>query len=586
MAAAREAIEKSGRPASAIAAIGITNQRETAIVWDRATGRPIHNAIVWQDRRTAPLCRELVAEGLDEHVRATTGLLIDAYFSATKLKWLLDNVPGARSPGEAGRARLRHRRQLPPLAADRGRVHATDASNACRTMLFDITRQDWDDRLLERLDIPRAMLPEVRDNSGRFGETEPISLLGAAIPITGMAGDQQAATFGQACFQPGMLKSTYGTGCFALLNTGERLVPSKNRLLSTIAWRLDGKPTYAIEGSIFIAGAAVQWVRDGLRAIAHAAESEALARTVPDCGGVYLVPAFTGLGAPWWDPDARGAILGITRDSTGAHIVRAALEAVCLPDRRPDDRDEGRHPGRRCRRLPRGAPGRWRHGRQRLGLPVPRRHPRLPGRAPGGARDHGIGRRLSRRARHRLLSLARRDQPKLAGRWPLHALDAGRDPRRPPRRLGRGRGGCASANQRAGEPPGGRRAEIVTLVQRQGFVTIEALAQQFEVTPQTIRRDINELAEEGVLQRHHGGAALPSSVQNIAYSSRQVLHLEAKQRIARAVARSVPDNASLSINIGTTNEEIAKALMRHEGLSVITNNLNVANIMAANEASR
>jgi glycerol kinase len=328
MAAAREAIEGSGRPASAIAAIGITNQRETAIVWDRATGRPIHNAIVWQDRRTAPLCRDLVAEGLDEHVRATTGLLIDAYFSATKLKWLLDNVPGARERARRGELACGTVDSFLLWRLTGGRVHATDASNACRTMLFDITRQDWDDRLLERLDIPRAMLPEVRDNSGRFGETEP-SLLGAAIPITGMAGDQQAATFGQACFQPGMLKSTYGTGCFALLNTGERLVPSKNRLLSTIAWRLDGKPTYAIEGSIFIAGAAVQWVRDGLRAIAHAAESEALARTVPDCGGVYLVPAFTGLGAPWWDPDARGAILGITRDTTGAHIVRAALEAVC-----------------------------------------------------------------------------------------------------------------------------------------------------------------------------------------------------------------------------------------------------------------
>jgi glycerol kinase len=328
MAAAREAIEGSGRPASAIAAIGITNQRETAVVWDRATGRPIHNAIVWQDRRTAPLCRDLVAEGLDDHVRATTGLLIDAYFSATKLKWLLDNVPGARDRARRGELACGTVDSFLLWRLTGGRVHATDASNACRTMLFDITRQDWDDRLLERLDIPRAMLPEVRDNSGRFGETEP-SLLGAAIPITGMAGDQQAATFGQACFQPGMLKSTYGTGCFALLNTGERLVPSKNRLLSTIAWRLDGKPTYAIEGSIFIAGAAVQWVRDGLRAIAHAAESEALARTVPDCGGVYLVPAFTGLGAPWWDPDARGAILGITRDTTGAHIVRAALEAVC-----------------------------------------------------------------------------------------------------------------------------------------------------------------------------------------------------------------------------------------------------------------
>jgi glycerol kinase len=328
MAAAREAIERSGRAVAEIAAIGITNQRETAIVWDRSTGQPIHNAIVWQDRRTASFCRELIVEGLDSHVKSTTGLLIDAYFSATKIKWLLDHVPGARQRAARGELACGTVDSFLLWRLTGGKVHATDASNACRTMLFDITRQEWDERLLDRLGIPRAILPEVRDNSGMFGSTDP-ALFGTAIPITGMAGDQQAATFGQACFQPGMLKSTYGTGCFALLNTGDRLVPSRNRLLSTIAWRLDGKPTYAIEGSIFIAGAAVQWVRDGLRAISHAAESEALARTLPDCGGVYLVPAFTGLGAPWWDPDARGAILGITRDTTSAHIVRAALESVC-----------------------------------------------------------------------------------------------------------------------------------------------------------------------------------------------------------------------------------------------------------------
>ena len=327
MGAARDAIAKSGRPAGDIAAIGITNQRETAIVWDRASGRPIHNAIVWQDRRTAPLCRELVAEGLEAHVAATTGLVIDAYFSATKIKWLLDNVPGARARALRGDLACGTVDSFLLWRLTGGRMHATDASNASRTMLFDITRQDWDDRLLKRLGIPRAMLPEVKDNSGTFGLAEA-GLLGAAIPITGMAGDQQAATFGQACFEPGMLKSTYGTGCFALLNTGERLVPSRNRLLSTLAWRLDGKPVYAIEGSIFIAGAAVQWVRDGLRAISHAAESQALACTLDDTGGVYLVPAFTGLGAPYWDPDARGAILGLTRDSTSVHIVRAALESV------------------------------------------------------------------------------------------------------------------------------------------------------------------------------------------------------------------------------------------------------------------
>ena len=328
MAAAREAIELSGRPATDIAAIGITNQRETAVVWDRATGRASHNAIVWQDRRTAPLCRELVAEGLDDHVRSATGLLIDAYCSATKIKWMLDNIAGARKRAERGELACGTVDSFLLWRLTGGKVHATDASNACRTMLFDITRHDWDDRLLERLGIPRSMLPEVKDNSGHFGDTDP-AILGASIAITGMAGDQQAATFGQACFQPGMLKSTYGTGCFALLNTGERLVPSENRLLSTIAYRLDGRTTYAIEGSIFIAGAAIQWVRDGLRAITHAGESEALAAMLPDSGGIYFVPAFTGLGAPYWDPDARGAILGITRDSSSAHIVRAALESVC-----------------------------------------------------------------------------------------------------------------------------------------------------------------------------------------------------------------------------------------------------------------
>jgi len=327
LAAVREAVDRSGRKLAEIAAIGITNQRETAIVWDKQTGRPIHNAIVWQDRRTAPFCRELVAEGFEPHVKTTTGLLIDAYFSATKFNWLLDHVPGARVRAEAGELACGTVDSFLLWRLTGGKVHATDASNACRTMLFDITRQDWDDRLLDRLGIPRTMLPEVKDNSGTFGLALG-DILGADIPITGMAGDQQAATFGQACFEPGMLKSTYGTGCFALLNTGERLVPSQNRLLSTIAWRLDGKPTYAIEGSIFIAGAAVQWVRDGLRAISHAAESEALAATLPDTGGVYLVPAFTGLGAPYWDPDARAAIIGLTRDSTSAHIVRAALESV------------------------------------------------------------------------------------------------------------------------------------------------------------------------------------------------------------------------------------------------------------------
>ena len=326
VAVCREALARADFGAGDVAALGITNQRETAVLWERASGRPVHNAIVWQDRRTAPLCRELVADGLEEHVAATTGLVIDAYFSATKLAWLLDHVPGARAAAERGELAFGTVDSFLLWRLTGGRVHATDASNAARTMLFDIRRQDWDEELLRRLRIPRAVLPEVRDCAGDLGSTD---ILGAPLPITGMAGDQQAATFGQACLRPGMVKSTYGTGCFALLNTGEEPVRSRNRLLTTVAWRLGGRVTYALEGSIFVAGAAVQWVRDGLRAIGAAAESETVAAALPDAGGVYLVPAFTGLGAPWWDPDARGAILGLTRDSTSAYIVRAALEAVC-----------------------------------------------------------------------------------------------------------------------------------------------------------------------------------------------------------------------------------------------------------------
>ncbi len=328
LATCREALARAGLEAADIAAIGITNQRETTVLWDRESGAPVHRAIVWQDRRTAPLCRELLAEGLEKHVQEHTGLLIDAYFSATKLAWLLDNVPGARQAAERGRLAFGTIDSFLLWHLTGGRVHATDAANASRTMLYDIHAGCWDGTLLERLRIPEAVLPEVKDNSGLFGTTES-SLFGRPIPVTGIAGDQQAATFGQACFQPGMLKSTYGTGCFALLNTGETAIPSRNRLLTTIAWRLEGRTSYAIEGSIFIAGAALQWVRDGLGIIRDAAESEAIAAGLPDTAGVYLVPAFTGLGAPWWDPDARGAILGLTRGSTREHIVRAALESVC-----------------------------------------------------------------------------------------------------------------------------------------------------------------------------------------------------------------------------------------------------------------
>jgi len=327
LATCQEAIQDAGIEADAIASIGITNQRETAVVWERSSGRPIHRAIVWQDRRTTPICRELVAAGLEDHVRRHCGLLIDAYFSGTKVKWLLDNVAGARAAAERGELCFGTIDCYLLWRLTGGRVHATDAANASRTLLYDIHTGTWDPVMLEQLGVPEAMLPEVRDNSGLFGETNA-DLFGRPLPVMGMAGDQQAATFGQACFSPGMIKSTYGTGCFALLNIGEEAVASENRLLTTVAWQLEGRRTYAIEGSIFVAGAAVQWLRDKLGLVTAASETEALARTVPDSRGVYLVPAFTGLGAPYWDPDARGAIIGLDRDCSRAHIIRATLEAV------------------------------------------------------------------------------------------------------------------------------------------------------------------------------------------------------------------------------------------------------------------
>ncbi|MGZ9810769.1 glycerol kinase GlpK [Pseudoroseicyclus sp. H15] len=305
-------------------AIGITNQRETVVVWDKA-GRPIHNAIVWQDRRTAELCRTLRGEGLEADVTARTGLIIDPYFSATKLAWLLENVEGAREKAEAGELRFGTVDSWLIWNLTEGRVHATDATNACRTMLYDIHRGDWDEDICARLGIPRAMLPEVRDSDGDFGET---TLFGGAIPIRGVAGDQQAATLGQACFAPGMLKSTYGTGCFALLNTGGDAITSEHRLLTTIAHRLGGEVTYALEGSIFIAGAVVQWLRDGLKLIEAAPEAQPLAETADEGHRLTLVPAFTGLGAPHWAPEARGAIFGLTRNSGPAEFARAALESV------------------------------------------------------------------------------------------------------------------------------------------------------------------------------------------------------------------------------------------------------------------
>jgi glycerol kinase len=332
LAVCREAIAGAGRRPGDIAALGISNQRETTLLWERATGRPLYNAIVWQDRRGAPLCRRLIEQGLGPVVQRKTGLLIDSYFSATKIAWILDNVAGARAAAERGEIAFGTVDSFLLWRLTGGRVHATDATNASRTMLYDITRQAWDEELLAALAIPPAVLPTVRDNAGDFGTAEA-ELLGAALPIAGMAGDQQAALIGQACFSPGMIKSTYGTGCFVLLNTGDRPVTSHNRLVATLAYRVAGRASYALEGSIFVAGAAIQWLRDGLKLIAKAGDSEALAAGIGGTGGVYLVPAFTGLGAPYWDPDARGAIVGLTRDSGIAEVVRAGLEAVCYQTR-------------------------------------------------------------------------------------------------------------------------------------------------------------------------------------------------------------------------------------------------------------
>lgn len=323
----RAVIDKAGIAATDIAAIGITNQRETVVVWDRETGEPIHRAIVWQDRRTGDTCEALKAEGHEAMVRTRTGLLLDPYFSATKLKWILDHVDGARARAEKGELLFGTVDCWLIWNLTGGRAHVTDATNASRTMLYDIHKGRWSTTIAGLLDIPMAMLPEVKDCAADFGMTRA-DLFGCETPILGVAGDQQAATVGQACFKPGMLKSTYGTGCFALLNTGETPVASKNRLLTTIAYQFDGKPTYALEGSIFIAGAVVQWLRDGLQIIREAGETQGLAETADDTQSVVLVPAFTGLGAPYWNAECRGAIFGLTRNSGPAEFARAALESV------------------------------------------------------------------------------------------------------------------------------------------------------------------------------------------------------------------------------------------------------------------
>jgi len=325
--ACRAAIERAGAAPGQIAAIGITNQRETTLVWERATGRPIHNAIVWQDRRTADACRRLRDEGHEAMISARTGLLLDPYFSGTKLAWLLDHVEGARAKAERGELLFGTVDSYLIWRLTDGAAHVTDATNAARTLLYDIRKGAWDADICALLNVPMAMLPEVRDSAAHFGDSRA-DLFGRPIPIMGVAGDQQAATVGQACFAPGMMKATYGTGCFAVLNTGERPVVSKNRLLTTIAYQLGGKPTYALEGSIFVAGAVIQWLRDGLKVIREAKESQALAEAADPNQHVYMVPAFTGLGAPYWDAECRGAIFGLTRATGPAELARAALESV------------------------------------------------------------------------------------------------------------------------------------------------------------------------------------------------------------------------------------------------------------------
>ena len=327
LATARDALAKAGITAQQITTLGITNQRETTIVWNRKTGQPIHNALVWQDRRAEPACAQLRADGHADLIQQKTGLLVDAYFSATKLQWLLNNVAGARAAAERGELAFGTVDTWLVWQLTGGQRHVTDVSNASRTMLFNVRSNQWDDELLQLLGIPRALMPEVQPSSSHFGDTAA-DVLGAPIHIGGMAGDQQSALFGQACFAPGMAKNTYGTGCFMLMHTGSQFHHSKNGLLTTSAAQINQQPQFALEGSVFVGGAVVQWLRDGLRAIEHSGQVQQLAESVPDSGGVMMVPAFTGLGAPYWDADARGTITGLTRGTTIAHIARAALESI------------------------------------------------------------------------------------------------------------------------------------------------------------------------------------------------------------------------------------------------------------------
>jgi glycerol kinase len=384
------AVASSGITPAEIAAVGITNQRETTILWDRASGRPAGNAIVWQCRRTAALCERLKAEGAEPEIRRKTGLVVDPYFSGTKIRWMLDHDPALRPRAERGELAFGTVDTWLLWQLTGGAVHATDPSNASRTLCYDIHRRAWDEGLCHMLGVPMALLPEVKPSAGVFGHTAAgrDAALPAGIPVTGIAGDQQAALFGQACVEPGMAKNTYGTGCFALLNTGEHAVVSREGLLTTVAWTVEGRTAYALEGAVFIAGAAVQWLRDGLGIIKDPAETQALALSVPDTGGIYLVPAFVGLGAPYWDPYARGTLVGVTRGTTRAHLARAALEAIAYQSRDVLDtmKREAGVPLTTLR-VDGGAAA-------NDSLPVPGRRPGRGGAAPVGNGDHRARRRL------------------------------------------------------------------------------------------------------------------------------------------------------------------------------------------------
>ena len=427
-----EVVAQSGVDAHDIAAIGITNQRETTILWEKATGRPIYNAIVWQCRRTAPLVDELLQQpGMADYIRENTGLMPDAYFSATKIKWILDNVPGARERAEAGEILFGTVDTWLVWKLTGGRVHVTDRTNASRTMLYNIRTLDWDDTLLKALDIPRCILPRVTDSSEVYGTTD---LCGVQIPVAGIAGDQQAALFGQSCFGKGEAKNTYGTGCFLLMNTGDTICRSRNGLISTIAISLNGKVEYALEGSVFVGGAVIQWVRDGLRMIQESRDAEYYAQKVPDNGGIYIVPAFTGLGAPYWDMYARGAIVGITRGTTQNHIIRAAEESIAY-----QSADLVAAMAKGHRRAHHLAEGGWRCIPRPVPDAVPGRHPEQDRAAPGHPGNDCSGRCLSGGPCHRCVEGPGRDPQPVALQHDLCPAD-GRDRTHPP--AGRLAQGC------------------------------------------------------------------------------------------------------------------------------------------------